>query len=132
MQCDYTPYYLRPYFWLLIFTIILFIVFIALVETNMTFTTTSFMSKGIWLLFLFVIIFFIICIAWYYYDNSCVMAQPVIQYIQPATQYIPVSEVNQQIMHECSLDNVSKVEDVKMSYIDESDYIPLSSLNPLL
>jgi len=122
MSCDNIPYYLKPYFWLLIFSIILFLVLIVIVEST-SFTTNSTTSVGIWLLFLFIILFLIMSYVWYYYDK--VKICPI--YIQtPAIQQI----VEPVLIHKepCSLVNVYESEEV-ITYI-EDDYLPLSALNP--
>lgn len=118
MACN--TYYSEPYFWFLIVSIILFIIFIALVETRPM--TTGFMSAGLWVLFLFIILFFIISLVWYYYD--CVsfrqpVLQPIYQPLQPI-QPQPIQPIIEIIENECSV------------YEPMDEYIPLSALNPLL
>ncbi len=127
-----TPYYLRPYFWLIFLTMILFLIFIVIIETNKSFTSTGQISIGLWVLFLFIILFLITSFIWYYYDslNKCevILTVEPIQYKMPIEEHnvyrVPIEEP------ECTLD-MHYDNPEKISFI-EDDYIPLTSLNPFI
>lgn len=133
MACN-TPYYLRPYFWLIFLTMILFLIFIVIIETNKSFTSTGYVSAGMWVLFFFIILFLITSFIWYYYDslNSCDLQIPLPQYVQSENALLDVGFNNVQISQEpeCTLDMYYD-DPEKISYI-EDDYIPLTSLNPFI
>lgn len=127
MACN-TPYYLRPYFWLIFLTMILFLIFIVIIETNKSFTSTGYVSAGMWVLFFFIILFLITSFIWYYYDslNSCDLPQLQLPQEPQGVYRVPIEEPQP----ECTLDMYYD-DPEKISYI-EDDYIPLTSLNPFI